>query len=428
MDIEILIADIVTLLLSTRFAYKNFRNILGNMYSVVYLIFFVFYVFPLYLDYFVSFPDYSQQERYLGFDLSVKDVNTRIVYDFFVIAIQMLFMKLIHKKTHIENLTSARPVRDVSWFLIAGMLFPTIMTLIFPVDKGILYTFGWRELDMFVYNSATHTIEDFSYFGVLCSLLLLFNNNSNVRSWRKILYILFLYINMCVQGKRSIMFFAIVSAVLILLPGVQKDTIDKEKERKRFIYLAIASVVGIIVMLFVTVYVKVAIRGWDANDAMELYTMTRIDFLKDDRVRFAIYSMLYPEKVTILNDIGQTVFPIITWFYPINAFLAQRGYVYLSYQDYFSDALQHVVNQPFMTTSIFAEFLSNFGVIGPLVMLLLMSFVAKKATSNSYPFRAILLISFLALQMYTTKYLAIFFELCIIYSVLYYYANRKRVK
>ena len=181
--------------------------------------------------------------------------------------------------------------------------------------------------------------------------------------------------------------------------------------------MMLISITAVVVMVFVTVYVKVSIRGWDGGDVMDIYTMTRIDFLKDDRVRFAIYSMLNPDKVTILPNVGQTIFPIITWFYPLNTILSQYGYTYLSYQDYFSEALQHVVEAPFMTTSIFAELISNFGLLGIVFMYCLMVMFAKYATVKNYPLRAILLISFVALQMYTTRYLAIFFEMSIIYII-----------
>lgn len=429
MDIRFIITDVLTLIVSTIFLFRNVKKLTGNMYCVIYLLFFVFYVFPLYLDYLVSFPDYSAQERYHGFTISYLDTYTRIIYDISILLIQYFMSKHVHKcQNNIVYAETTLATRNYYSFIVLGMCFPTLLTLIFPVDKFILFTFGWSELGVFANTSATNTIENFTYFAVLCTILLIVKQlESGKRGLMKIIIcLLFLYFNMCLQGKRSIVFFSIVTFSILLLPGINtNEKIDERKTKKRLILLAIVGLLGVAIMLASTIYVKVTVRGWDGNDTMSMYTMTRIDFLKDDRVRFAIYSLLNQGKVSILDEVGQTVFPIITWFYPINSILAGHGIVYSSYQDYFSDALQSVVDVPFMTTSFFAELISNFSYFGIFFTYLLCYWSAKLAQKSVYPYRAIIVIIFLALQMYTTKYLAIFFEMCLFYSILYNYGNKK---
>lgn len=405
--------------------------IVGNMYCVIYLIFFVFYVFPLYLDYFVSFPEYSLQERYLGFTLSYKDTATRVIYDIFILFVQFVLTKKIRVFGRLDrrdnfNKQDVGKKNEINWFLAIGMFFPILLTFVFSVDKKILYTFGWRELEIFATTSATNTIENFSYFGVMCTLLLLFKHlNSKKRQLLSLLlYLPLLYANMCVQGKRSILFFAIMLLVVLQIPGINtSEKNDIKASKRKLLLLAVISFLCIGLMIFVTVYVKVNIRGWDPSDTLDMYTMTRIDFLKDDRVRFAIYALLHPEN-QILPSWGLTIFPIVTWFWPLNSILAGHGIIYDSYQVYFSDALQYVVDKPFMTTSFFAELISNFSCLGVLFMCFLCVWVSKVAQNNKYPFRAIVIISFIALQMYTTTYLAVFFEMSIFYMVLYNIINR----
>ena len=423
MAIDYTIIDIITLVISSIIAYSCLKKISGNMYCIVYAIFFVFYVFPLFLDYIVLFPDYSLQKRYYGFNLSYRDSYTRIVYDVLLIIIQYAFSRKIRQQINCVN----RPRifnNDHLWFLVLGMIIPTILVFVLGINYNILYSFGWREMELYTYNSATHIVEEFSYFGVFSSMLLLFYEKKRT-AFINTLCLIFLYVNLCLQGKRSILFFAIMIACILLVPGVRNV---KRNSRKKLVIAAILSIIGVAIMIGLTIYVKVSIRGWDENDTVDLYTMTRIDFFKDDRVRFAIYSFLYPDKVTILNEFGQTIFPTITWFYPLNAILAQNGYVYLNYQEYFSSALQNVVNHAFMTTSYFAELISNFGALGPLFMYILMVLFAKYASNSKYVIRMILLICFMALQMYTTQYLAIFFELCIFYCIISIYGNRKKVR
>lgn len=437
MSIEATIFDIITLIISGRLVWKNHKNLMGNTYCIIYFIFFLFYVFPLFLDYLVSLPDYTLQARYLGFANSYLDTNTRIIYDVFLITIQFLLCRKIPQNNMpLETYCSTEMQTNshspiLRLLLLGGMCAPVILTLILPVSKGILYTFEWRELEIFTYNSATHTIEDFSYVGILCSLLLLLqaDDKGGKRSIvASLVYLVFLYMDLCTQGKRSIVFFAIVCAFIIIIPGVRNNYIEnREKAKKQFKSLLLFSVLGMALMIFMTVYVKVNVRGWDANDTMDLYTMTRIDFFKDDRVRFAIYALLNPSEWTILKDIGQTVFPTITWFYPINTILAKMHIVYDSYQDYFSSALQHVVDRPFMTTSYFAELFSNFSWFGALFMYWLCSLFASMAKKVNYPAKAMILISFLALQMYTVKYLAMFFEFCIVYCLIYNAINKRRI-
>lgn len=423
MVIDYTIIDIITIVISSIIAYSCFKKISGNMYCIIYAIFFIFYVFPLFLDYIVLFPDYSLQKRYYGFNLSYRDSYTRIVYDVLLIIIQYAFSRKVRQHVNCEN----RPGifnNDHLWFLVLGMIIPTILVFILGINYNILFSFGWREMELYTYNSATHIVEEFSYFGVFSSILLLFNKKKRTVFINTLCFI-FLYINLCLQGKRSILFFAIVIACILLIPGV-RDV--KRKDKKKMLLVAALSIIGVAIMIGLTIYVKVSVRGWDENDAVDLYTMTRIDFFKDDRVRFAIYSFLYPEKVTILKEFGQTVFPTITWFYPLNSILAQNGYVYLNYQEYFSSALQDVVSHAFMTTCYFAELISNFGVLGPILMYILMVLFARYASNSNYIKRMMLLVCFMALQMYTTQYLAMFFESCIFYFIIYFYGNRNKVR
>lgn len=423
------IIDAITVILSLIMLIRNIRKATYNSRYVIYLLFFLFYVVPLVLDVIYMQPGYIRT-RYHGFKVSSEDNLTRILYDIFLMYCQILLLQ--YKKSmlgYIEHNDEELQIpKFVKYVMIIFILLP-VLVILAKADIRMLYTFQWRENGILSYTSDAAFAEKLSYAGVLCSILLISQNTEGITLEiiiKKILLVVFLYMNICIQGKRGILFFAIVVYALVLLPGLRDEEIPIKNRVRKLVLFVVVAFLAFGGMIFMTVFIKINDRGYDPNNVLELYTQIRIDFFRDDRVRMAIYSVLYPGKMTILKYPGQTIFPIVTWLFPVDYILgAFWGLDMYSYQTYFSAALQGMTidrSAAFMTPCIFAELISNFEFIGFAVAPLIMIWFSNKANRYGYPMNILVITGFVLLQMFAIKYLAYCIEAIILIWYLY---NRK---
>ena len=424
--------DIVTILLTTLMCVRNFKKLTENSRFFIYYIFVFFYVIPLFIDYLYAFPTYTYSYRFRGFYIANNDPLTRIVYDFFVLLVQWLLLRVKTKEerpiliSEHDNHTAT-----IGRLLYIGLVFPTVATLLFGSDKSILYTFMWRENDL-VAEGYVPLAEELSYIGICCAVLLFFKDSSKHRLARRILSILFAYVNVCIEGKRSILFFLFLVIFVVNLPGIRDKSIPVKQRRNRVFALLLLLVIIIAAMVVMTVNVKMNVRQY--TDPSAVYTTIRIDFFRDDRVRMAIYSILYPDKLTILKYPGETLIPAVLNIFPLDYIAGFLKIHPLSYTAYISAALtgSSVISQEkaFMTPAIFAELLSNFHILGLAFMVMITLWFARKAEKYPYPVNVFILVSYILIQMYSIPYVAYFLEatliLCLSYHVKFVFGNKLR--
>lgn len=414
--------DIAAVFISIILLIKNYKRITLSSRYLIYFLFLFSYVIPLVLDVLIMRPEYTKS-LYKGFKITRDDDMTRCLYDIFVVYSQIVILKFRQWKISPEYMQSLKvsELEDemetkkftIDVFIILGAILPIFLTIIFPVNKRALFVFQWREFGIFNYNKYFAFIEKFTYIGIICTLVLLVRVLQNRKFGAMFVYGLMLFMNICIQGKRSILFFAILGYIFIMLPGLRDKSLDSRERRRKMFGIVIIVMIAIGIMVVSTLVVKIISRGYDANDYSELYTALRIDFFRDDRVRMAIYAMLNPSKMKIVDYPGQSLLPIPTWFFPIDHILGEFGIRYPAYTTYFCSALLMLPRSKsftYMTPCIYAELISNFGVIGALLMPFLCVWFATKADKYPYPFNVFILVSFIALQMYAISYMAYYFE------------------
>lgn len=418
--------DWITIIISTIFLLKSYRNIVINTRYIVYLLFFLFYVLPLYLDCFFSPPIYTDWLGQ-GFTPSSTDFETRAIYDVLIILIQLFILN--YKKNQIINKTGIYRYQEdlnsgTTIALYLGMIIPVLLTAISSSHKFILYTLQWREVfDASLVARYTY-FEKMSYIGVACSLILLFAKKRKHPVFINICCIAFLYSCICIEGKRSIIFFAFLLILLIKIPGIADNSVPVEKRRRILFRLLLLGVVVVTLMVTLTIMVKVGSRGYDARNINELYTTTRIDFFRDDRVRLAIYSIIHSNVSSILEYPGQTLINIPLYFFPVDYVLNMHHVTISTYSMYLTSALLGNLHKAVMTPAIFAELVSNLGIIGFVIMPIICVWFSQKSDKFSYPQNVFILTSFVLLQMYDFAYVAYFIE----FTIIICWMNRIRVK
>ena len=428
----IVLFDILALIVSVCLMITNIKRIRDGSRYIIFFLFWFIFVLPLLLDYIVGEPIYaslSTPGRLFGFTVSAGDEATRIIYDIFIILTQMMILKWRCKITFGHN----KGIREQNNNVGTGILFSRKeLHLVFFISSiapllcvvtgraMITYTFGWRELSLgqSILDQGNYSLfEKLSYIGVVASAFLLFwNDNEEQRRSniaRSIIAVLFLYSNVCVEGKRSILFFALIMCLMI--------QIYFPKGRYALIKLALSLAAITVVVVVTSIYVKTTFRGYSSFE--NLYTTFRVDLFRDDTVKMVIYSFLGKQIDPLLNWPFQSyitqlysIFPldILTGFGVIH--LPHIGFnVYLS-ATLAQQSIESGIN--FMTTSIADELIANFSYFGFLFLGPILVGFARFIDQQS-PFEKILWIGAVVLLMiYPLNYIAYYIEAAVIIHII----------
>ena len=418
-----IVFDIFTIIISIVLLVSNLHRIRDGSKYIIYYMFWVIYVLPLLLDYIVGEPIYSSLSspgRMFGFIVSAQDELTRILYDVFLLLTQILLLNWKVKFTFGRRNSVDYTDRDSEQILFSRreMNIVSLLALVTPLlclftgRFWIAYTFGWRELGLGqgVLEQGNYSFfEKLSYLGVTASAFMLFWKNEDERNAtktiRNIFAVILLYSNICIEGKRSIIFFALIMCFMVQLYF----------DRGKFAILKMIVSLGIIItVVFVTsIFVKTQFRGYSSFE--NLYTTFRIDLFRDDTVKMVIYSFLHKEMEPLLNWPFQSYITQLYSIFPLD-FLSGFGIVKLpriGFNVYLSSALSRQSIESginFMTTSLADELIANFHIfgffmVGP-ILAIFSSFIDKQSQ-----FEKILMIGAVVLLMiYSLNYIAYYLE------------------
>lgn len=371
----------------------------------------LFYICPLCIDYFFARPDYLP-DRLVGFRNSSHNELTRCIYDIIIIISQFVFLKYIYTLSDCRVNSSSRLSNRLLYKMsICGMLLPIFLTLLITHDISYLYSYQWREIGYKFIPDNYSYIEKSSYIGVSSCIILLFSTYRKNKII-KLVAILCLLMTICAEGKRAIIFFTLVNIAVLFFYRYLINTSSNIKASKILVIFLI-SLVAVDLMIEMTFTVKIE-RGY-SDDISELVETTRIDFLRDDRARMAIFSEIYPERMKTLDYYGQTMINNLTNIFPIDAIIGfTGGKVDDTYQYYTTKALVGSdVDRDFafMTPSIFAEFISNFGIIlGSILFIILTCWFMKISTRFTYPCNFYIVMSYCLINLFSFSYIVIYLE------------------
>ena len=334
------------------------RYIGGNRNIIVFLqcVCFFFYYIPMICDLVYSRPNYESWSW--GFIKSHKDPTTEIIYCVVISYITYMF-HYFQKKHTVSNLFDDLKMNSSKIsFLLLFLLSIIIIYVIMQIDgeslKSIL-TYNMRhqrrENDTIVKNIA---------FAIIGLALVYICIEPKVRVLiLKIIYMFPILTFACLlNGKRTSVFMCVVGLLMIL---IVKHVIKKK--------VTLILIVGISLSLLA---IYVSFYNDSVTEEADAYLSYRINYGRDDTLKMTIYSELYDDG--ILEYRGQTLLYYLTFYIPRNVWNT-KPYPYATYLTAYLCNLGEVRNLGWnMTTSIFDEFLSNFGWLG----LLLVPFIINK--------------------------------------------------
>ncbi|ELA6649975.1 O-antigen polymerase [Vibrio alginolyticus] len=357
--------DIIIILLSIPPLLISFNYIIKGVLSsavVIYPVFFIFYVSPSFLNTLYGVPNYSA--KFENFRIANDDHLTAIIYSSFVCLILIYFTyKLLSSKK--ANLIRSNSIGNpVVNKLLLFFSFSGIALVFFSPNPEVYFNYGDIR--------GMYGTEDYLFYAhvsfacvisAFCVLMLRFFYGKNINSIKGIVLVIILILDAFFNGKRLLMFFIPVYFMIGYFFSNNK-------------WLeAIKVLLSLIIFVtFYNVYTdEIKFKNLNYKSEEEIYEGLRIDFGRDDVLKYSIYKNIVVGE-SIVEYPGQTILGTLVAYLPRSFFPNEEMKPY-PYAQYLTNSL--VYNQSgaglrgwTVTTSFIDEFISNFGILGFLLVIL----------------------------------------------------------
>lgn len=332
------------------------------------LLLYVFQSLPVVCDLIIGIPEYSAW--FSGFVSAMKNDSVCIAYDVYVMAIDLSLMTISKKsqRSEIQGCTSnilESTKRIPNWVLCIAILSPAFHVVL----SGNIYafvsynSFGGRELQ----KSFTELNAVLIIIAIIALMIWFFRKESTML--RLVALILFSFLIIWISGKRY-------TVVTILFSFLYMSVLERRESRHKMNIQAFLVVMGIAVLIY-SVYYITSIKVTADRNFESVYAAIRIDFGRDDVVKFTIWKE-YIKGEHILEYPLQTVISTIFMLVPRSLFpgKAYPHYRYLTAALYNTSVLEIPAG---MTPSILEMMIANFRYFGMPICILFLCWYCKKA-------------------------------------------------
>lgn len=304
--------DWLLIIISTLITIYSYRKIIYNRYSsIAHFVIGVVYIFcciPILLNYIIGIPNYETVYWYKVFIPSMSDIKIGVIYDsYIVVSIIVLYLYTKYYDSKLSRKIGLKILRPTNilnnnFILILVSLLPFFYILINGKLKNYL-NYG-LNINRGILDSNFNRIMSQLILISLISFTYYFFKNKK-RSY--LVLIIYLFLLIWIQGKRFIIALIGIICFFYLVKGELKKSIRNKLE---YIILIFA----FILIIFSYYYLK-EIRPLSQTDFESIYEMLRVDFGRDDVIKFVIEQELILNN-KILNYNGQSFLSTFFVFIP----------------------------------------------------------------------------------------------------------------
>lgn len=425
MDVIVNLIDAISFLLASYWTYRSVKSLVESSRTVyfVLLLYYVIFILPVGIDVFISYPSYEMWKQLPGFYVSYNDPITRIVYDIWMIMVFQLIEKFgtakliisfgktavksssFYQDNDYNDFLSKKASKRVLRICFLLSIFPIFAVLIFRLPTQILYTPLWLDNGIVTLSGRIQVIyyylQKITYISIVAALLYITNSQKN-RWLFKLIMIPVIYSLTCLEAKRAIYAIVLIALIAHLL-------FNSHVRAKKFII--VGSIIATVVLVyFATTYMQQYRVYGIQYDAVTTYTQVKMDFMRDDRVKFIIYKALNLEG--ILQYPLQSYITQLPSVFPFEFFFPVKGY-----NSYFTAAVMDVgvgTVSGWVTTSIFDEALSNLGLIGVIIAPMVIGRLCRRTDECVKSVRTVSIVAIALLFMLNLGYIMWYLEFCVI--------------
>jgi len=296
--------------------------------------------------------------------LAMTDPTTCILYDFFVIvSLSILFFlsKKVSKKQSIRNQGYLTILKGKGFsgrwsflfrILLLFLMFLPCVAVLFSPQPSVYLEFAY-----FYSNRTIASQEALSYHSIMLYVLYLSifatmlyyfisKNKHNYNCYLAIFFITW------INGKRTLMLFCLVGILAVdLLKG--KFSTQRKKQIIKLVCFAL------VILLYFLLYNRITEKGSNRS----FYYLYSTYFSRMCITQTAIYDRLYSTQM--LEYPGQTVIRNLLVWVPREIW-PSKPILYTKYFTKYADSLSHYASYNLMV-DMWSEFISNFGMLGPLL-------------------------------------------------------------
>lgn len=375
-------------------------------FTLLQIIFFCVFVLPIFLDFLNGSPRYYD---FPGFRDSADDSKVNFLYNTFIIFISLFNWFFRGQQTININISGKFNWIDI---LLLLLTVSPLVTVFFAPDLSYYSTYGIDKpatIRMLLFHSLISLLTNISV--VICAYLLA---KMHIRQLIFVMLLsLVVLLDFWLNGKRAIVLIFIL--MLLLFYWLKNRT-----KNRNTIFLITILFTGFSIF---NIWYQSNIRDFNSQvNKAESYENFRIDYFRDQRVKMVIYSIIYPERMRILEYNGQSFLFDIAAFVP-RSIWDNKPYPYAVY---FTSAIYYAPIEDRgwgMTTSIYDELLANFGFIGILIFQIFLVRMFRKASQLDSKFFP-LYVLFLTLLSFMVQIVAFLF--LYILAVIWYIKIRNR--
>jgi len=372
----VLVANILTLIISISILIK-IRKCKMNSVFICLLIFDIAYVMPILAQIFLGVPYIS----YYGFKMALSNVETCIIYDIFVIIVQLIYYQYIKNKNNVEEKTknglleiveaNRNKMGEYKWLVTLSnvlMLVP-LLAWIFAPDPFIYF----KGLGVFTMNNVETTVSDYNYFAsiikysnligvaaIIVSKFIDINDSKKLKACRGITLAIITILN----GKRTL--FTLTFLALLAI-----DLLSNKKGKEKIIRSLFTSV---IVLGYFVAYAYISGKSEYNSD---WYSVISEYFFRGNTAKVAIYSILHPDKLKILDYPAQSMIYNLLFFIPRSIWPSKP----FQYPMYFTSGVYNFDELKtvgwYFQTGLYGEMISNFGLLGIVLAPLFIRWIGK---------------------------------------------------
>lgn len=378
----ILFLDFITFLWGSFISVISIKRLVkkkSSLMDICIILFWAVQILPLFIE--LVFRDLNsiQIESKRVF-LAMTDDTVALVYDAFTLII-ILGMGIFAQKMAIRQVSRINSigikqfqVNSLVYFVICIFIYiPIIIAVCLAPSKNVYFEFSYfyshnilRSSVEYLYHVSTvYPATKISLLMILLSYY--FNKKTGLKNCIHI--ILGIVIGTWVEGKRGFLIYALLG---ILVIDYIKGTFDNYKYLlKKAIWF------GVLIISYFFLYSQLTGKGSNSSFFSE-YTFY---FSRLSSVKLALYDKLYENRMLEYN--GQSILYNLLFFVP-RSIWPEKPVMYCRYftgYAYTGDGTQMLGGN--LQVNLWAEFVSNFGILGIAIALLFTCFIVKKIEMRS---------------------------------------------
>lgn len=368
--------DILFLLFSTIILYRAYKRIIFNKNSsianLIILVIYVFNVLPILCNFLIGIPTYKIIYWYKPFIEPMNNEIITIIYDCYIFCSLILLEFYATKHNKINNNTSK------TYQIIFNN---NIICFVFIFSPLLLIFISGSWKSFLTYNiSSMRGLTETNTLSLLTPLLLLstitffskFYNGKKITIKKIIFSFIYFFLIVWLSGKR----FMMANLAILLIFYISKSDIEYKTRKKLFKLLPIIFV-GILGFSF---FYLTVIRPLKDTSFISVYDMLRVDFGRDDVVKYVISEEFF-KKSMILDYRLESIISLVLFFIP-RAIWPTKPYPHYMY---LTGHLLHlnILNLPAGTTPSWYEMcICNFGTLGFIIAVFSLPLLCKIVDSS----------------------------------------------